>query len=91
MFEKIGDALARTGEMNAIAVDDHLADARTRVVIGAHREPVCARRAHGEEIAGLDDELAVVCEEIAALAHGSYDLPAACLAAADPPDDPPGL
>ena len=54
--KRSGDRLARTGEMHAFAVDDDLAGARARVVVGAHREPVRARRAHGEQVARRERE-----------------------------------
>ena len=75
--EKICDALARPDEMSAVAVDDDLAGARARIVVGAHHEAVGAGGAHGEEVALGERELAIAREEIAALAHGSDDLPAA--------------
>src|SRR5262245_56839524 len=63
--------------MNALAIDDDLAGARTGVVVRAHHESVGARGEYREEITGRNVEIAVAREEIAALADGPDDLPAA--------------
>ena len=57
--KEIFDALAWPREMNAIAIDDDLAGARTRVVVRAHHEPIRACGMHREEIAGGKTEIAV--------------------------------
>src|SRR5262249_37649306 len=77
MRVQIGHALPRPSEMDAVRLDDHFAGTRSRVVVGAHHEAVGTGAAHGEQIARFQRELAVLREEVGALANGSYDLPAA--------------
>jgi len=60
--------------MGLISIDDHLAGARSRVVIRAHRERIRAACTDGEKIARGERKIAVVRKEIPALAHWSYDL-----------------